>query len=338
MTSLGLVACAPLEQAPLVYSSKNQIGVGVSAGTPDSPGLDIAIGYKGLDAAYVPVAVSKPCPKSSGCTDRQSMVEIVKGGNTILQSEKVDRSLINDFKKDVANIDVEIENNQKDILEYQNILNNIKDLAEKKTKLGQLQSTPMQNSLAQPGAPPLESPKPGDSSVSPEIDQLRLAILNLEKSLGSNKDKTDSMLIESKKILEKENTENTAKKVKINEKIREIESRLDKSSNGDKSDAFSVFGSFKGAAKGDGKSADINLGKVFSTGVAAQILTEGIGRGAELGQRAICVEKFIASAQQLKDEKVFFSISESLSLMADATKLCSSAVYTAQPEPRSPNN
>ena len=45
---MGAAGCMPMEQAPLVYSSKQQIGVGVAAGTPDSPGLDVNIGYKGL--------------------------------------------------------------------------------------------------------------------------------------------------------------------------------------------------------------------------------------------------------------------------------------------------
>lgn len=52
--------CAPLQQAPLVYTSSHVIGVklGVAPTQPES--MEAVIGYKDLDAAYAPVAVSNP--------------------------------------------------------------------------------------------------------------------------------------------------------------------------------------------------------------------------------------------------------------------------------------
>lgn len=58
---VGAVAgCAPLQQAPLVYTSSHVIGVklGVAPTQPES--MEAVIGYKDLDAAYAPVAVSNP--------------------------------------------------------------------------------------------------------------------------------------------------------------------------------------------------------------------------------------------------------------------------------------
>lgn len=59
---------------------------------------------------------------------------------------------------------------------------------------------------------------------------------------------------------------------------------------GRRADALSVFGSFDGKAgvtpgdaAGARPSASLNLGKTFSTGVAAQILTDGLGRRRNAG-------------------------------------------------------
>jgi hypothetical protein len=63
---MGASACAPLAQAPLVYSSKNSFGVDISATSTETPGVSLAIGVKMVDAAYVPVAVAVPCNSANG--------------------------------------------------------------------------------------------------------------------------------------------------------------------------------------------------------------------------------------------------------------------------------
>ena len=68
--SVLLVACAPLQQAPLLYSSKTTVGLDVSTSTTESPGASISIGVKIVDAAYVPVAVSKERETNGGNSDR----------------------------------------------------------------------------------------------------------------------------------------------------------------------------------------------------------------------------------------------------------------------------
>jgi hypothetical protein len=61
-----LAACAPLQQAPLIYSSKTTVGIDVSTPTSEQPGVTINIGFKMVDAAYVPVAVAKECDTKKG--------------------------------------------------------------------------------------------------------------------------------------------------------------------------------------------------------------------------------------------------------------------------------
>jgi len=57
-----MAACAPMKQAPLVYVSKQTIGIDISATQTETPGVSLNLGYKSVDAAYVPVAVVVECP------------------------------------------------------------------------------------------------------------------------------------------------------------------------------------------------------------------------------------------------------------------------------------
>lgn len=61
--------CAPLQQAPLAYTSKVAWGLDISSTTTETPGISMVVGYKAVDAAYVPVAVSKKCVAGSECTN-----------------------------------------------------------------------------------------------------------------------------------------------------------------------------------------------------------------------------------------------------------------------------
>ncbi|MDD1825882.1 hypothetical protein LRP52_27275, partial [Photobacterium sp. ZSDE20] len=59
LTVTLLLGCTPLQQAPLVYTSTATFGVGAALNTTEGPGFDFTLGYKAVDSAYVPVAVSK---------------------------------------------------------------------------------------------------------------------------------------------------------------------------------------------------------------------------------------------------------------------------------------
>lgn len=67
LSGLGLFGCAAIPQAGLIYSSTNVIGVGmkVSAAGADSP-VDISVGFKSHDFAYVPVAVGEGKTSANG--------------------------------------------------------------------------------------------------------------------------------------------------------------------------------------------------------------------------------------------------------------------------------
>lgn len=72
--------------------------------------------------------------------------------------------------------------------------------------------------------------------------------------------------------------------------LNDMLARRNERSGDDKEDALSVFGSFNGSAKGDAKGAGLALGKSFSTGVAAQNLTQGLAGGSKQVAIAACID------------------------------------------------
>ena len=101
--TVSLTACAPLQQAPLVYSSKLVVGLDVSTSTTENPGFSFSAGVKTVDAAYVPVAVSK-------ANDERSTAERTVEIQPILAKFGQGNS---DRKPDI-----ETENNKAKILSY----------------------------------------------------------------------------------------------------------------------------------------------------------------------------------------------------------------------------
>jgi hypothetical protein len=51
--------CPPLQQAPLMYTSKQTLGIDLTTPTAQSPSVTSNLGFMNLDAAYIPLAVSK---------------------------------------------------------------------------------------------------------------------------------------------------------------------------------------------------------------------------------------------------------------------------------------
>src|SRR5689334_4374134 len=71
-----LLGCAPLQQAPLVYSSKVAVGVDLSSNAAESPGISISLGVKTVDAAYVPVAVARSAEAAASGASAPELIKI----------------------------------------------------------------------------------------------------------------------------------------------------------------------------------------------------------------------------------------------------------------------
>tara|TARA_R110002072_G_scaffold187924_5_gene344727 strand:+ start:1660 stop:2460 length:801 start_codon:yes stop_codon:yes gene_type:complete len=236
---LALIGCSPLQQAPLVYSSKVVFGIDVSTPSSEQPGGSINIGYKLVDAAYVPVAVAKECKSGQNCEGSTYEMKIISG-----RSSDGSDTTSNDGGKNADRIQ------------------------ELTTRLAKV------------------------------TDELREA--ELAKTVANEQSVVDSYQFDPGQNPDIETAEQNvrAKEDEVKKVVQELKSSLFL----DQLDSYSVFGSFdsKTTANTDPSAtvkADLNLGKVFSTGVAAQNITKGLG---EQFSKSACLSSALRLASEYK--------------------------------------
>lgn len=256
-----ITACTPLQQAPLVYSSKVVVGVDISSPTAEQPGASVNIGYKLVDIAYVPVAVAKPCekldkdnPKVSveGCADDIYKIFPISGSSTkdnqASSNQNADDAL--KLKKEIADLNADVTKLKADI-----------ELRKERAEEEKLQLDTAKTKLEKAVA---ESDK--SKPISPTVSILQQKSTTLATSAATS----ESEIIDKEKSIALKTAELEKKRIDL--------SKLEDRQN----DSYSVFGSFDSATKSkvDTKeksiNANVSLGKVFSTGIAAQNLTQGL--------------------------------------------------------------
>lgn len=291
----ALAACYPMEQAPLVYASKSTIGIGVTAGTPENPGLDVTIGFKETNVALVPVAVAKYCRYSSAtnCTHATYAMQIIRGG-------KVDT---------VANraIDAAIAANQEEVIKLSSDIRQIE--LEKKTAESNLQLLERQSEaqavLARLGTTPTEGEL---ASQTKERTDAQL-ILATAAGVGTADAVTERARVASASALLQTKIERLTA---VNNDIARLRLQLIPDTQGSREDALSVYGTFRGGGTGDAKGASLTGGKIFATGIAAQNLSEHAGV-------ADCLAAVGVLAQQFKGENADEARN---GLLSDAGEVC----------------
>lgn len=272
LSSLALLACvaacAPLQQAPLVYSSKVALGVDLSATMTETPGASITVGYKQVDAAYVPVAVAKPCPNAeSTCTAPSYGLVPLQGSNTIDSgnedseaNQAAAKKLLDDVQKASAAL---TERRSAAQLAQQSADAANDSLARLKGELSSLQEK------AKDIAAPQDQAARLTALVDTEIPKAEAKAKQADKDLVAAQEAT----ARAKAQVDSFNVDQLARATKI---VRGSDK---------KGDAYSVFGSFDGATRaavtaGTGSQAkgetSLIVGKVFSTGIASQFLTQGM--------------------------------------------------------------
>jgi hypothetical protein len=261
-------ACAPLQQAPLVYSSKVVIGLDLSAAMTESPGASIGVGYKQVDAAYVPVAVAKPCPSTeTACSASAYQLVPLQGSNTIDSgnedteaNQTAAKKLLDDVQKASAAL---AERRSAEQLAQQSAQTANESLNRLKGELPPLQEKAKESSL------PPDQVARLSALVDSEIPKAEIKAKQADIDLLVAKEAT----ARAKTLVESYNIDQLARATKI---VRGSDK---------KGDAYSVFGSFDGATRaavttgtGNQAKADTSLivGKVFSTGIASQFLTQGM--------------------------------------------------------------
>lgn len=259
-----VTGCAPLQQAPLMYTSKQVFGVDISAPTTESTGVTMNLGFKNVDAAYVPIAVSKKDEKEislvsatygegdgNGESDQLQVTRIenlrtaLLGEQTAtknLASATTDLSAAQEYNKFIS---------AGDILQAQNFSAN--NIAFSSAGLLKHRTTISEN-----------NPIP-----QPEVEKLKETQEKAQadyKTALSALDKAKKEMAESLYIT--------------------------------RHDAMSVYGSFGASTGGSSSSINNKLGKMFSTGVAAQNLTEGIKNEGKV----LATGKFLANCIEIAKE------------------------------------
>jgi hypothetical protein len=284
-------ACAPLQQAPLVYSSKQSLGVDFSTATTEQPGLALNLGFKSVDAAYVPVAVAKAC-------DANVDSKTTCGGDNYRLREIKGNRHTNDSSNSSTSLD-----------EARVIVQGFADAsaAKKAADVAVAAAESDREKLSDPlktattaAATALQAfndaTKNQPANPTPEAAQALANIAETRKTTADEAARLQALL-----------TNADAKIAKAREKAKETQAKLDQmpltkiadalkivvTENSQRQDAYSVFGSFSAntsfgtsttasaastSSSGNAvaATAGVNLGKIFSTGVASQNLTEGI--------------------------------------------------------------
>lgn len=207
-----LAACAPLSQAGLVYASRGQAGVTVATGTPETPGLELNIGMKVNDFAYIPVVVGRPCEFTSRTQCDQALIQ-VRGHN---------------------------------------------DIGDMQSSEGNDRPGPVQRSGSPTTKSADQAPPAGSSPAAQAAEAAQVAVQAAESAQAA------------------------ADAAKFTRQASNV-----------RNDALSVYGTFdsNGNAAGSAQAnAGLRLGRVFSTGLASQNLTEGERDARRAEALAQCIQ------------------------------------------------
>lgn len=282
LSLLLLGGCAHLEQAPLVYASKTTFGVDVSTASTENPGISMNLGYKQVDAAYVPVAVARKCRDEAVGVDCSKGYEIVLISGVAKEGDSDANGSSEDARIDAA---------KKASLDYGKAMADEtlakQAMIEADSKLKQLRESydaaitkqSKYDQAAQKWKSMQESVSTADATNSVE---LAAAKSEVDKNVLTADEKTIVADFAQDESALRQKAAATAAQYATKQKAFELQETILKSANAkiaqsNLGDSYSVFGSFEGASSADsvGKSS-IGLGKMFSTGVAAQRLASGI--------------------------------------------------------------
>lgn len=261
-----LCACAPLQQAPLVYTSGQVYGLKIGTSPTQAEAFEIIIGGKLLDAAYAPVAVARPPATEFKDSTKNGLdwgiKEIYGVFGEELTPDSHKRLNPDEIRtvREYLQAAVDLRDKQVFAREKEKLLSDARQvLSDKKTQISQLNAKCSDDGDVKPEC----SDKANQlTTLNAQAEAAALDIANVKEPAAK--------LAKS----ELSNAEGF-----LGEKQGKALEALQKLSNVRKKDALSVYGSFNNntTASNDGKSsvnASIKLGKVFSTGVAAQNISE----------------------------------------------------------------
>lgn len=293
--SVALAGCSSVDQVPLVYVSTVKVGVNVESGSAETPGAKLMIGFDATDAAYVPVAVARTCKGESlemmkVCAKHLKDIAIITGRSEALTEN--DKSRIKQLADDANALSDKMVGTansysaalsreakaQSDVSVAEEAKKEYDRLSAKRKDEGDAFSEAEQLDKAKLIADQLQMRKDASLAASDVVVAAR-------ETLNQDKDKLKNLTKEFLNLIPQQNGSSLGR-----------------------SDALSVFGTFSG--KVDGKAgadtgASLKLGKSFSTGVAAQSLSEGIANREKeaVKIRPECINAIVAGFDKLKPEE-----------------------------------
>lgn len=289
---ITVAGCVPMEQATLTYTSKSTIGVGVEAGTQQTPGLDVTIGFKETNIALVPVAVAKYCYKatSSQCQNAIYRMELVRGGKNDSSQTQPIVARINDINRTLEELNGEQSRQTQRLADLRANIAVAEAAESARAELAELNSTP-----------PDESAERAN-----RLAELQAKANSAPANFSLSEARAQAAAIEA---------DQTARSTRIKtfqeDKVR-LTAQLEADTESGRTDALSVYGRFNGTANGDEGGAGLTAGKVFATGIAAQNLTE-------FATTAECLSNIGALASMIDDANA----AERDKLLSSAPQICS---------------
>ena len=268
LSLLALAACAPLPQAALVYSSRVSFGVTVTSNPASASGATLSIGYDQLDAAYVPVSVAGA--NKAGTSD------------LVLEQVRAKYSNSNDLEPQSADA--------ANLAKVNDYLNAAK--AAETTK-GSIQALSSQKT-------PIEPLKSQLALASSRLTQLKASRLDTKEAASQLQDakgqlasaQASNQTIDSK-IQQLTPSPTAAEQAASAKRPAALEAA--KQLGLVREDALSVYGRFDGKSDAGTTAVGLAIGKVFSTGIAAQSLAEGAGRAAVTDAYTNCLGAAMAA-------------------------------------------
>ena len=314
VSSVWLAGCYPMEQASLVYASTSVYGANVTTGSVESPGLIATVGHRAKDAAYVPVAVAKYCDQrtSSDCEDEVYKLIPIDGQRTDLSENSTS-------KEALAALEDARETFKAEVAQYNSLLQQLEqnEAARNALRSQRNQIDPQLTALqeeydlrfADVGTPSSAEELPERDELKQRIDALAASRTSIDTKLADYQN-LEQQLIDTRTSLK----EAQAKLDRVLAQIR-LANEERAMQNWQRTDARSVFGSFNGDAGGDEEAVGIAMGKVFSTGIAAQNLTQGMQEAQAVAETRKCIASAVGDLMDV-------AAADRRALLDLATRLC----------------
>ncbi len=293
--TMALAGCSALEQAPLVYASKVTYGVDLSATSTETPGVSLTVGYKQVDAAYVPIAVAKKCESTNpkDCTNSIYQLMPINGEASIADSRTPSSTEIDAQKsrEQFAQAVLEEDSARKALTASKAAFSNAIARKEELTLLQEIFTTETNKSKdissqvlgVKARTPANGSPTPADS-VELQTLEAKLAAIKIVPFSTAEQDELKNIgnvIAAANDALIRDTRLHTEKKLVFDKLSPDAKLAERFMNNLARKDSYSVYGRFQasvvGGAQVAGAAANVGLGKVFSTGVASQALTHGLG-------------------------------------------------------------